>query len=117
MPSRHSKQVSDRPVFTQSEKAKSGTGTLTVRLGTESQLPFGQKMIALYNVLHQRYTELIHCIGYCGLSLKPAEEAVISPSGHIYSREAILEYLLTKTKEIKDLARAHEIQQVKPCPR
>ncbi len=90
MPSRHSKQISGREVFTASEKSKAGVGTLTQRLGVESQLPFG----------------------YCGLTLTPAEEAVVSPSGRIYSREAIIEYLLQKTKEIKELAREYELEQV-----
>lgn len=36
----------------------------------------------------------------------------ISPSGRIYSKEAILEYLLAKTKEIKELEREHEIEKV-----
>ena len=63
---------------------------MTQRLGTESQLPFG----------------------YCCLSMHPAEEAVVSPSGHIYSREFILEYLLTKSKELKKAAKAFEEQEV-----
>jgi nitric oxide synthase-interacting protein len=90
MPSRHSKQINGREVFTQSEKDKAGVGTQRVRLGTESQLPFG----------------------YCGISLQPAVEGVVSPTGRIYSREAILEYLLQKTKEIKELTREREMEQV-----
>lgn len=58
---------------------KAGMGTSTQRLGTDSQLPFG----------------------YCSLSLQPAVEPVVTPSGHIYSRESILEYLLVKTQELK----------------
>ncbi len=68
----------------------SGLGTVKQRLGTESQLPFG----------------------YCSLSMHPAEEAVVSPSGHIYSREYILEYLLTKSKELKKLTKSFETQEV-----
>jgi nitric oxide synthase-interacting protein len=68
-----------------------GLGTVKQRLGTESQLPFG----------------------YCSLSMHPAEEAVVSPSGHIYSREYILEYLLTKSKELKKVTKAFEAQEVR----
>mmetsp|Transcript_19559 Transcript_19559/g.29002 ORF Transcript_19559/g.29002 Transcript_19559/m.29002 type:complete len:274 (-) Transcript_19559:352-1173(-) len=54
-------------------------GTTTVRLSTDSQLPFG-------------------C---CALGLSPIlDDPVATPSGHIYSREAIVEYLLTKTQEL-----------------
>lgn len=68
-----------------------GMIALKQRLGTESQLPFG----------------------YCGLSMYPAEDPVVTPSGHIYSRESILEYLLTKSKEIKEQCKAYEEQQVR----
>eukprot|EP01034_Spumella_vulgaris_P022185 gene22185-28295_t len=43
--------------------------------------------------------------------MHPAEEAVVSPSGHIYSREYILEYLLTKSKELKKVTKAFEAQE------
>ena len=36
-----------------------------------------------------------------------------SPSGHLYEREVILEYLLHKTKELKAQARAYEQEQVR----
>lgn len=35
----------------------------------------------------------------------------MSPSGHIYEREVILEYLLKKTKELKKQAKQFEQQQ------
>jgi hypothetical protein len=44
--------------------------------------------------------------------MHPAEEAVVSPSGRIYSREFILEYLLTKSKELKKITKAFEAQEV-----
>lgn len=40
--------------------------------------------------------------GTCCLSLSPIDgDAVATPSGHVYSREAIVEYLLTKNGELK----------------
>eukprot|EP00584_Thalassiosira_punctigera_P001443 CAMPEP_0172532370 /NCGR_PEP_ID=MMETSP1067-20121228/5451_1 /TAXON_ID=265564 ORGANISM="Thalassiosira punctigera, Strain Tpunct2005C2" /NCGR_SAMPLE_ID=MMETSP1067 /ASSEMBLY_ACC=CAM_ASM_000444 /LENGTH=370 /DNA_ID=CAMNT_0013316877 /DNA_START=75 /DNA_END=1188 /DNA_ORIENTATION=+ len=59
----------------------SGYGTQSARLATSSQLPFG----------------------HCSLGLSPIEpgDAVATPSGHIYSREAIVQYLLTKNGELK----------------
>lgn len=66
-----------------------GIGSKHQRLGADSQLPFG----------------------YCALSSYPAEDPVVSPSGHIYSREAILEYLLSKSKEVKKAWKEYEEQQ------
>lgn len=90
MPSRHSKNTGDRHHFTYHERQKAGLGTLKQRLGADSQLPFG----------------------YCALSLQPADDPVISPSGHLYSRESILQYLLNKSKELKILREQYEQQQV-----
>ena len=90
MPSKHSKNCGDKHHFTYAEKKKAKLGSVAQRLGADSQLPFG----------------------YCPLSLNPITDAVVSPSGHIYSRESILEYLLLKTQEIKAQARAFELQQV-----
>jgi nitric oxide synthase-interacting protein len=89
MPSRHSKNNSTRGFFTRAEKEMAGHGTQTARVGRDSQLPFG----------------------YCCLSLQPALDAVVSPSGHIYSREAVLEYILQKTKELKASAQDFEDQE------
>jgi nitric oxide synthase-interacting protein len=61
------------------------------RLGGDSQLPFG----------------------YCALSTYPAEEPVVSPSGHLYSRESILEYLLVHSRRIKEQTRLYEEQTLK----
>lgn len=64
-------------------------GSLKQRLGVESQLPFG----------------------YCSLSMYPIEDAVATPSGHLYSRESIFEYLLSKSKELKRQQELFEEQQ------
>jgi nitric oxide synthase-interacting protein len=88
MPSKHSKNAGDQHHFSYAEKKMCGYGTESQRLGTESQTPFG----------------------YCCLSLNPVHDAVVSPSGHLYSREAILEYLLLKTKGIKQQQQQYEHQ-------
>jgi hypothetical protein len=62
----------------------------TQRLGSDSQLLFGS----------------------CPLTLNPIVEAVVTPSGHMYERESILEYLLKRTKELKDQQKQYEDQQV-----
>jgi hypothetical protein len=89
MPSRHSKNSGSRGHFTHHEKANA-YGQVKQRITTESQLPFG----------------------YCALSLQPSENPVVSPSGRIYSREFILEYLLSKGQDLKKQWKAYEDQQV-----
>lgn len=60
--------------------SKHAYGTTTARLGQDSQYTFAN----------------------CCLSLHPAKDKpVATPSGYIYERSTILEYLLTKTQELK----------------
>lgn len=80
---RKSKQPGGHNPLTYHEQKRlksSGWGTQSTRLTTASQLPFG----------------------HCCLNLSPIDaDAVATPSGHIYSREAIVQYLLTKNGELK----------------
>lgn len=91
MPSKHSKNAGDQHHFSYAEKAMTGYGTESQRLGTESQTPFG----------------------YCCLSLNPVVDAVVSPSGRMYSREAIMEYLLLKTRDIKEHQQKFDDQKLR----
>lgn len=59
------------------------------RIGSDAQLPFG----------------------YCNLTLQPAVDPVVTPSGRLYSREAILEHLMTKTEELKRQRAAFEAEE------
>ena len=69
---------------------KASSGTIHSRVSGDSQLKFG----------------------YCCLSLAPTTaDAVVSPSGHIYSKEAIVEYLLAKTKDLKRAQKTFDSQQ------
>ena len=87
--SRQSHHSRERSHATYEEKQRGESGSLKIRLGTDSQLPFG----------------------YCSISLHPTNDPVVSPSGHIYSREAILQYLLNKMQEIKDQQILYEKQK------
>lgn len=60
-------------------------------MGTDSQLPFG----------------------HCCLCLQPVNQCVVSPSGHAYCRECILEYILAKTKDIKRQQQLYEAEQAR----
>ena len=47
--------------------------------------------------------------GHCALSLHPAkEDPVATPSGYIYERHAILEYLLHQTQQLKQAQQRYE---------
>eukprot|EP01083_Nonionella_stella_P045442 122047_1 len=81
---RKSKQPGGHNPLTYHEQKRlksSGYGTQSARLTTASQLPFG----------------------HCCLNLSPIDfgDALATPSGHIYSREAIVQYLLTKNGDLK----------------
>ena len=88
---RKSKQPGGHNPLTSHERKKllGEYGTQTARLGTAS---------------HRRF-------GDCALSLTPAVDPVCTPSGNIYSREAIVQYLLTKTTELKE-ARAQRDAEI-----
>jgi nitric oxide synthase-interacting protein len=69
------------------EYSKQAYGTTTARLGQDSQYTFAT----------------------CCLSLHPARDhPVATPSGFIYERSSILEYLLTKTQELKKDREDHD---------
>mmetsp|Transcript_13798 Transcript_13798/g.16714 ORF Transcript_13798/g.16714 Transcript_13798/m.16714 type:complete len:288 (+) Transcript_13798:67-930(+) len=72
-------------------RSTSGYGTLKQRIGEDSHLPFG----------------------YCWLTLKPAVDPVASPSGHIYSKESIYEYLLAKIETLGKEKKAYEEQEAR----
>jgi nitric oxide synthase-interacting protein len=87
---RKSKQPGGHNPLTAHERkkyAKDAYGTTTARLGQDSQYTFAN----------------------CGLSLHPARDRpVASPSGYIYERSAMLEYMLTKTQELKRQQQEYE---------
>lgn len=81
--------MSSGTIFKKSEIKATGYGNKKVHIGAESYLPFG----------------------HCCLSLKPIEDCLVSPSGHLYEKESIIEYLLQKTKEIKEQKLNYEKQE------
>ncbi|MGK3744082.1 MAG: nitric oxide synthase-interacting protein [Bacillariaceae sp.] len=87
---RKSKQRGGHNPLTYTEQKqynKDAYGTTSKRLGKESQYAFAN----------------------CCLSLHPAlDHPVATPSGYIYERPAMLEYLLTKTQELKKEQQEYE---------
>ena len=82
MPQKHSKNngSSTYGVFSYGERKQcSFMSSIDERTGADAQLPFG----------------------WCALSLQPAKDPVCTPSGHIYSRESLLEHMVSKGDELK----------------
>ena len=87
---RKSKQPGGHNPLTAHERkkyTKGAYGTVSARLGQDSQ----------------------YSLGNCGLSLYPARDRpVATPSGYIYERSAMLEYLLSKTQDLKKQQQEYE---------
>lgn len=52
-------------------------------------------------------------LGDCALSLTPLNQettALVTPSGYLYQRDALLEYLLTQTRDLKEKKEAYDRQ-------
>lgn len=88
---RHSKSAASAPILTAAERANKAPhlGTAITRVGSVSKLPFG----------------------YCALSNNPTcNDAVATKSGRIYSREAILSYILEQKIQIRQKKEQHQVQ-------
>jgi hypothetical protein len=78
-----------------SKQAGSGHLPLTHHERKEYSKPYGTTTARLSGLSQ-------YAFGQCALSLHPAKESpVATHSGFVYERPAILEYLLTKTQELK----------------
>ena len=92
MPQKHSRNngSSTYGVFSHGERKQCDfMQSLEARCGSDSQLPFG----------------------WCALSLQPAVDPVATPSGHIYSRECLLEHMVAKQAELKRARELWEAEQ------
>lgn len=104
MPQKHSKNANSSMKFSRNDfnsASKGGygsqfgswhdgwQGTLEQRLGRDAHMPFG----------------------HCALSLTACVDPVASPSGHLYSREFIYEYMLNKKKDLARLDKQYQAQQ------
>lgn len=49
--------------------------------------------------------------GHCSLCIHPAVEPMATPSGHVYCKECIVEFLLAKTQELRRQREAFEAQE------
>ncbi|GMH47645.1 hypothetical protein TrVE_jg8283 [Triparma verrucosa] len=87
---RKSQKQNNHNPFTHQEARSTLThyGTQSVRVGSDSQLPFG----------------------HCALSLTPIMDAVVSPSGTLYEREAAVSYLMREMEKLRVWREAYEQQ-------
>ena len=80
---KHSKNVNTNAQFGYRERKRANNeswGSLSQRVASNSNLPFG----------------------YCALTLRPTTSCVATPSGHLYEKEAILEYILHHLKKVSE---------------
>ncbi|XP_071513036.1 nitric oxide synthase-interacting protein homolog [Panulirus ornatus] len=89
---RHSKNCTASSVYSYHEKKKdakaSGYGSLKLRYGKDGVKDFD-------------------C---CSLSLHPCRNPVVTPDGHLFDKEAILEYIIMKKNEISRKIKEYEKQ-------
>ncbi|CAB9529886.1 Nitric oxide synthase interacting protein [Seminavis robusta] len=95
--------------YERTKKFKSSSfGTTTTRLSGDSQVAFGHCSLGLTVIMED------------GKQKKKTDDndetlvttiAMVTPSGHLYAKEAIFEYLLTKTQEYQDQLALFEQQQ------
>ena len=103
---RHGKNATASSHYSYHERRKdaktSGWGTLHERLGADSVKEFDCCSLTLQPV------KFVNWLGVCHSSL--CRDPVITPTGHIFEREAVLEYILAKKKEIAKATKAWEKQ-------
>lgn len=92
---RHARNCTAGAVYTYHEKKKdaqaSGYGTNTQRVGKDSVKDFD-------------------C---CSLTIQPCVNPVVTPSGYLFDKEAILEYIITKKNEYFRKLKEYEKQKRK----
>lgn len=92
----------------------SGHGTTTTRLTGDSQTPFGHCSLGLTPIINEHAND--DNDKKKSSSSNDEEEditttiAMVTPSGHLYAQDAILEYLLTKTQEYQQQKIEYERQ-------
>ena len=90
--------------------ASSNYGTTTTRLSGDTQVAFGHCSLSLAPIVEEHHDDHHD-------SKEEEEEdttttiAMVTNSGHLYAKEAIYQYLLTKTQDYQDQKDAYEKQQ------
>lgn len=105
----HQQQQHHTSIMTRKSKQSGGNYPLTHYERTKAfkSSEYGTSTMRLAG--HSQYQ-----LGDCALSLtRLGNAAVCSPSGHLYADDAIVEYLLTKTLELKEQQAAYDSQQKK----
>jgi len=97
--------------------ASSSYGTTTTRLAGDTQVAFGSCSLSLTPIMdhtssngeQKGKSDSKACAG--SDTNTSTTIAMVTPSGHLYAKQAIYEYLLTKTQEFQDQKKAYEQQQ------
>ena len=104
---KHSKNNNDRAFFSNAERKAAATGRAASSF-------IGQNNWQEWGWGTERRTldsSSMKDIDVCSLSLQPCVQPVVTPSGVLYDKEVIIEYILSRKKEIERETKAWEAQQ------
>lgn len=95
--------------------ASSSYGTTTTRISGDTQVAFGSCSLSLAPIVSEQDGSSANAVA-AKSSAGDDDQTVISiamvtPSGHLYAKQAIYEYLLTKTQDFANQTKAYELQQ------
>lgn len=96
--------------------ASSSYGTTTTRISGDTQVAFGSCSLSLAPIVSDQDESSTNNAVAAKSSAGDDDQtvtsiAMVTPSGHLYAKQAIYEYLLTKTQDYSDQTKAYEVQQ------
>ena len=95
--------------------ASSSYGTTTTRISGDTQVAFGSCSLSLAPIVSEQDespTNAVAATSSAGDDDNTVTSiAMVTPSGHLYAKQAIYEYLLTKTQDYSDQKKAYEMQE------
>ena len=104
---KHSKNNNDRPFFTDAERKAARQGRASSAFtGTNDFQDWGWG-----TETRTLDSDSMKDIDACSLSLQPCVEPVVTPNGILFDKGVVIEYILTRKREIERETKAWEAQQ------
>ena len=104
---KHSKNNNDRPFFSNAERKAAASGRAAssfIGYNDFKEWGWGTQSATLDS-------DSMKDLDACSLSLQPCREPVVTPSGVLYDKGVLLEYILGRKKEIERATKAYEAQE------
>ena len=104
---KHSKNNNDRPFFSNAERKAASSGRAASAFVGQNDFRewgWGTQTSTLDSTSMKD-------LDACSLSLQPCAEPVVTPSGVLFDKGAVIEYILTRKREIERETKAWEAQQ------